>query len=328
MVKKIDDQFWCIFDKSKFDFIFTPQGQGILTIINTQLLPNQTTVSLQNISNGFTLAHSVNLNFENGKNISLVNLYQPPSSDAIHDLVFQEILNCDLLAGDINVYLQRNKFKRDRQIQDLIQTHDFVNLGNFNTFPSSSSNEIGPDLVLQSPFSDVLVDSVRAGTLISDHSSIDLEILNLEVRSVGRSNFKNIKIFDFARISSTFMISEYEKFCKRKDLLLEDFYDLWEGWLVYCAKTIRVPSNSAKSGRYEGAFLAASSNPKDYEERLGDWLIDSNNISNLGSTFKLINFLSDTNGENNSEKAKFNLKTTVSRVSKEQSWENYTSSKR
>ena len=209
MFSDLPDTFLARFQRGRFTVRHTNKGQGIISIIQHRRFPRGTTLTIEDRSHAGTLAHLVTIKFPT-ETVSFLNVYHPPSIDAISSQVLNLAYSVDFTCGDLNSYLQRDQYGRDHQISFWLNSATSLSL--CNTMSASNSDKTGPDFVIQSENSDFPSWLASVGDLKSDHFSLAFEI---QIESELLQNevlppLRKVTKFNYGRITDEFKWSEFE----------------------------------------------------------------------------------------------------------------------
>ena len=290
LVKSLPDEFYSLFPSTHFMSRHTKKGQGLVSIVRLANLPDGLDIQILDKSIGdISLLHVIQFS-EGYHTFNVLNIYHGPKSAKFPDKLFDLLSDIDVCGGDMNCYIGRNNLQRYRQFENLLETR-FLPLCTSNSYINSASDDIGPDHFLLNTTSLVSSDAATFGTLESDHKS-----LILEVTVDWWENFveppssvsKSLTIFDYNKISSSFMEESYASIPVKPSL--EVFYSLWQSWLSKCTLKITVDEDRPSNSIFDS--LSAANSSSEFGEIMADWLCQADNISNVGETFKVLNHFS------------------------------------
>ena len=316
--------FLARFPPSQFKMRHSASGQGIISIVRFRKFPKETKLELRDISADGTLAHEVLIDFPTGERLVFVNLYQPPSIDAISPSVLAAARAADWAVGDVNAYIGRCRFGRDFQVDAWTEFSGSV-LCLDNTMVSSASDMCGPDFVIQNLDSEFPSWVSQVGGLQSDHLSLQLDIqvdTPLGDAAALSPPMHTVTKFKYSKISEDFKFAEYERLAstvskstsQMQRTSLDVFFSLWQTWLAKIRYKVREPIN--KSALVDK--IAALTSQEEFDEFMSNWLVSANSLSNSGQTFRLINYLVDQS--NSAAAAGLDQVHNLSKKTEQESW--------
>ena len=268
------------FPASKFDHLFTNQGQGFCTIIKRNDL---FTVKLDDKSIGTSLGHLATFSRQGQEDYNYFGIYQPPSSNFPQNWI-DNLGDCSLVLGDYNAYLDHSaRSTRDITISGWLETNDFTCLNDFPTF-KTCSRKPGPDLAIVN--NDLLIFQPTCSRLplYSDHYGIAV-IFNTNLP--GCSNTRRKQKFDYRLVSRELVEWEFESLRDKPKIF--EIFEIWNKFLRKCSLG---KGDSSDAVGLEDKLISLKSKGQ-IEDFFEAYCTEANTSTNLGQAYNITKFLID-----------------------------------
>ena len=299
-IKSLNARFFEIFPRANFTIKFSPQGDGHLTIMK---LFSNFRVQHRVVNENLVLQTIFPRDPSNEQLLTTTITYVPPRLQLNNELRGQ-ILNSDLVGGDLNIYLDsQSPASKDRLFQRFMEDNDFEPTTTHRTFDTqqyagrrrSSPLDGGPDVVIKK--TNVSPRIVEKLPVLADHAgllfSMEKDPTPEHRNNHGRNSHCTIKLVNPAKIDQNKLKEHFDNLPKKPTI--NHFRSIWKSILSEAEMSRRLPISILNERKLSplGSLLKSASTKEDLDKVWSKLLDQTSSLAFLGQTHFILNTLSD-----------------------------------